>query len=114
MSVTTPCDNAKLYRTITSVHDSNALQQDIDSISVWGEQSLMSFNLDSACNDIWVIATAYSYTMKNADGIPFPLQWCHWCEEQDLGVLFTPNLKFSEHMCISKITRKVNSVVGII
>lgn len=33
-------------------------------------------------------------------------------EEQDLGVLFTPNLKLSEH--ISKITRKANSVVSII
>ena len=51
-----------------------------------------------------------SYTMMNADGVPFPLQRCY--EEQDLGVLFTPNLKFSEH--ISKITRKTNSVVGII
>ena len=29
-----------------------------------------------------------------------------------MGVLFTPNLKFREH--INKITRKANSVVGII
>ena len=49
----------------------------------------------------------YSYTMKNADGIPFPLQRCH-----DLGVPCTPNLKFSEH--IDKIKCKANSVVGII
>ena len=48
--------------------------------------------------------------MMNADGVLFPLQRCH--EEQDLGVLFTPNLKFSEH--VSKITCKANSVVGII
>ena len=52
----------------------------------------------------------HSYTMMNADGVPFPLQ--RWYEEQDLGVLFTPNLKFSEH--ISKITHKANCVVGII
>ena len=48
--------------------------------------------------------------MMNANGITFPLQRCH--KEQDLGVLFTLNLKFSEH--ISKIAHKANSVVGII
>ena len=41
---------------------------------------------------------------------PFPLQRCH--EKQDLGVLFTPNLKFTER--INKITCKANNVVGII
>ena len=104
-------DDTKLYRTITSVHDSNALQQDIDSVSPWGEQSLMFFNLDK-CHVMTFGRSQrhYSYTMTNVDGVPFPLQRCH--EEQDLGVLFTPNLKFSEH--ISKITRKANGVVGII
>ena len=34
-------DDTKLYRTITSVHDNDALQQDIENISAWGEQSLM-------------------------------------------------------------------------
>ena len=49
--------------------------------------------------------------MKNADSITLPLQQCN--EEHDLGgVVFTPNLKFREH--INKITRKANSVVGII
>ena len=92
-------DDTKLYQTITSVHDSNAMQQDIDSISAWGEQSLMSFNLDK-CHVMTFGRSQwhYSYTMRNADGIPFPLQWCH--EEQDLEVLFTPNLKFSEHIGI--------------
>ena len=39
-------DNTKLYRTIISVHDNDALQQDIDNISTWHEQTLMSLNLD--------------------------------------------------------------------
>ena len=82
-------DDTKLYRTITSVHDSNALQQDIDSVSAWGEQSLMFFNLDK-CHVMTFGRSQrhYSYTMTNVDGVPFPLQRCH--EEQDLGVLFTP------------------------
>ena len=82
-------DDTKLYRTITSVHDNNALQQDIDSVSAWGEQSLMFFNLDK-CHVMTFGRSQrhYSYTMTNVDGVPFPLQRCH--EEQDLGVLFTP------------------------
>ena len=93
------------------MHDSNTLQQDINSINAWGEQYLVSFNLDK-CHVMTFGRTQrqYSYTMKNADGNSIPLQQCH--EEQDFGILFTPNLKFSDH--ISKITRKANSVVGII
>ena len=34
-------DDTKLYRSITSSHDSNILQNDIDSIGIWGEQSLI-------------------------------------------------------------------------
>ena len=83
----------------------------IDNISAWGEQSLMSFILDK-CHVMTFGRSQrhHSYTMMNADGVPFPLQRCH--KEQDLGVLFIPNLEFSEH--ISKITRRAVSVVGII
>ena len=103
------CDDTKLYQTIISVHNNNALQQDIDNISAWDEQSLMSFNLDE-CRVMTFGRSQqhHNYTMKNADGILFPLQRCR--EEQDLGVLFTSNLKFSKY----KITYKANSVVGII
>ena len=71
----------------------------------------MSFNLEK-CHvmSFGRSPRQYSYTMKNADGITLPLQQCN--EEQDLGILFTPNLKFRDH--INKITRKANSVVGII
>ena len=45
--------------------------------------------------------------MKKA-GISFLLNRCD--QERDLGVLFTPDLKFSQH--IKSITRKANSVIG--
>ena len=63
-------DDTKLYRTIASVHDSNAFQQEIDSISTWGEQSLMSFNYKCHVMIFGRSQRHYSYTMKNADGIP--------------------------------------------
>ena len=39
-----------------------------------------------------------------------PLNWCN--EQQDLGILFTPNLKFSQY--VNKIVHKANRVIGII
>ena len=40
-------DDTKLYQTIiSSPNDHNILQQDIDQISTWGKQFLMSFNTD--------------------------------------------------------------------
>ena len=76
-------DDTKLSRTITSSHDSNILQNDIDSIGIWGEQSLMSFNLGK-CHmmSFGRSQREYSYTMKNAGGITLPLQQCN--EEHDL------------------------------
>ena len=67
-------DDTKLYRTITSSYDCNILQQDIDHISTWGEQSLMSFNLDK-CHVMTFGKSQrlYSYTMKKAGGISLPL-----------------------------------------
>ena len=51
----------------------------------------------------------FNYTMKKA-GISLPSNRCD--QERGLGVLFTPDLKFSQH--IKSITRKANSVIGTI
>ena len=59
-------DDTKLYRTIDS-QDHNILQQDIDQLCVWGDRSLMSFNLDK-CHVMSFRRTCevYNYTMKKA------------------------------------------------
>jgi len=51
----------------------------------------------------------YNYTMKKSDN-PLLVNRCN--EEQDLGILFTPNLKFSQQ--INQIAHKANSIIGII
>ena len=43
-------------------------------------------------------------------GNSLPLNRCN--EQEDLGILFTPDLKFSQH--INKIACKENTVIGII
>jgi len=100
-------DDTKLYRTIASPNDCNILQQDIDQISTRGDHSLMS----DKCHVMTFGKSdgLYNYTMKKSD-IPLLLNRCN--EERDLGILFTPNLKFSQH--IGQIACKANSVIGII
>ena len=44
------------------------------------------------------------------DAISLPMNQCD--QEHDLGILFTPDLKFSPH--VKLITRKDNNVIGII
>ena len=103
-------DDTKLYHTIDSPQDHNILQHDIDQLCVWGDKSLMSFNRDK-CHVMTFGKTGemYNYTMKK-DAISLPMNRCD--QEHDLGVLFTPDLKFSSH--IKLITRKANNVIGII
>ena len=103
-------DDTKLYCTITSPHDCTILQQDIDLISTWGKNSLMSFNFDK-CHVMTFGKSdgLHNYTMQKSNN-PLQLNQCN--EERDLGILFTPNLKFSQH--INQIARKANTVIGII
>ena len=103
-------DDTKLYRTISSPIDHDILQQDIDRIGVWGEQSLMSFSTDKC--PVMTLGRSneeYNYTMSKHD-ISLLLNRCN--EQQDLGILFTSDLKFGHH--VNKIARKANRVIGII
>ena len=103
-------DDTKLYRSIDLPQDHTTLQHDIDQLCAWGDRSLMSFNLDK-CHVMTFgkSGEVFNYTMKKA-GISLPLNQCD--QERDLGVLFTPDLKFSQP--IKSITRKANSVIGTI
>ena len=103
-------DDTKLYQTISSPIDHDILQEDIDRISAWGEQSLMSFNTDKC--QVMTLGRSheeYNCTMSK-HGNSLLLNRCN--EQQDLGILFTSNLKFSHH--VSKIACKANRVIVII
>ena len=54
-------DDTKLYHTIDSSQDHNILQNDIDQLCVWGDRSLMSFNLDK-CHVMSFGRTSEAYT----------------------------------------------------
>ena len=74
-------DDTKLYRIISSPTDHDILQQDIDRISAWGEQSLMSFNTDKC--QVMTLGRSheeYNYIMSK-DGNSLLLNRCN--EQQD-------------------------------
>ena len=105
-------DDTKLYYPIKSPQDNLIMQQDLDNLVEWCEKWQMFFNIDK-CH---VMSLGHSpvlcdYTLNSSDSdLDTPITRVE--EERDLGILFTPNLKFDKH--ISNIIRKANNLIGVI
>ncbi|XP_057310035.1 uncharacterized protein LOC130648032 [Hydractinia symbiolongicarpus] len=102
-------DDNKLFREIFSSKDSRKLQEDLNSIVQWSNNTLLKFNPDKC--------VAMRITTKNRLSSP-----CNYvmngsalrntsCEE-DLGVLIDNHLTFSNH--ISLKVKKANQIMGLI
>ena len=104
-------DDTKLYYPM-SPQDHLIMQQDLDNLVEWCEKWQMFFNIDK-CH---VMSLGHSpvlcdHTLNSSDGdLDTPITRVE--EERDLGILFTPNLKFDKH--ISNIIRKANNLIGVI
>ena len=90
-------DDAKIYRSITCVEDSQCLQRVIDKVKQWCDEWLLPLNV-SKCN-------AMSYTSK----INLDTSYCikikdsrHTIQKVDsikgLGILFDTRLNFKDHI----------------
>ena len=95
--VRTFANDIKLYHTITSESDCNILQQNLNNIMDWGTMWLTSFNLHK-CK---VLSLGIQVNYKNicsmlSTGEDHQLDGVE--EEKDLGVLFSPSLKFGGHI----------------
>ena len=105
-------DDTKLYHPIKSPQDHFIMQQDLDNLVEWCEKWQMFFNIDK-CH---IMSLGHSpvlcdYTLNSSDSdLDTPITRVE--EERDLGILFTPNLKFDKH--ISNIIRKANNLIGVI
>ena len=101
-------DDLKIFRTITSVIDCVALQQDIEIIREWCCLNGMTVN-PSKCKSISFTRSAapicYGYTFD-----------CHEmhrvCSIRDLGLLIDRKLNFSEH--VSATTAKAFAMLGFL
>ena len=99
-------DDAKIFKAIESFDDISLIQDDLNKLLLWSDRWQLPLNL-SKCKGIHYGKKNpnHNYTLGNQ-----PLNIDN--EEMDVGVLFDPTLKFSNH--ISKMISKGNQRVGLI
>jgi len=103
-------DDTKLYRPIRSFNDHLILQQDINNLLSWNEKWQFFFNYQKCyVMSIGHSPVIYQYTMATEDCV-VPITRTYG--EKDLGVFFSPDLKFRKH--ISNIIHKANTIAGVI
>lgn len=101
-------DDVKIYKRITSTHDSVLLQQDIDSFSRWCLNNELFLNVDKCCfmnfsrklNPLSAVYCIDNVPLKNVD------------EFDDLGVLFDKKVTFRSHY--DRMLNKANSMLGFV
>ena len=84
-------DDTKLFRTVKSIDDCNILQNDLDTLSQWTNEWLLSFNVDK-CKVIHIGKNnpKLEYTMRTENENKILIETR---EEKDLGVWITNDLK---------------------
>jgi len=90
-------DNAKIYRSVTCVEDSQCLQRVIDIVKQWCDEWLLPLNV-SKCNVMSFTSKTNldtSYCIRNKDSR-------HIIQKvdsiKDLGKLFDTRLNFKDHI----------------
>ena len=99
-------DDAKIYRTIKTEADIDALKRDMERLDEWSKKWLLSFNVDK-CKTMHV-----GHHNRRADYHLNQRQLQKTTQEPDLGIIVSANLKSSMH--VSKVAAKANSRLGII
>ena len=84
-------DDTKLFRTVKSIDDCNILQNDLDTLSQWTNEWLLSFNIDK-CKVMHIGKNnpKLEYTMRTENENKILIETR---EEKDLGVWITNDLK---------------------
>ena len=105
-------DDTKLYNKSNTTRDEhNILQNELNSLMKWAENWQLQFNI-AKCKVMHYGPRnqGYDYNMGQDNSTDTFLQVT--TEEKDLCVLFTRDLKFSEHIAMT--ANKANRVVGAI
>ena len=102
-------DDTKIFKQVSSIDDSVALQNDIDALNRWSDKWLLKFNTDK-CHVLTLgkfekITHTHRYT-QYGDELD------HVFEEKDLGVIIDMELTFEEH--IATKVKKANGIMGLI
>lgn len=107
-------DDLKLIARVSSQDDVRRLQLDLDTLSIWCSNWLMVPNIDK-CGVMCIgsnstIGMFRHYTLLNKNARPVEIR--HTREERDLGVILTPDFKFSAQAAYA--SSKANRVFGML
>ena len=98
-------DDCLLYREINALKDHLSLQRDLQALEQWADTWGMKFNA-SKCHILSIKEkSSYFYKLDN-------VILKHVPNNPYLGVLFSEDLKFSDH--INNVTKKANSTIGFL
>ncbi|MES9884664.1 MAG: reverse transcriptase family protein, partial [Sedimenticola sp.] len=103
-------DDTKIFARVNNMHESNVLQNDINSLTTWSEKWQLKFNA-SKCKHMHIgkETNLPEYTMIQS-GTEIKIEEVQ--EEKDLGVILDNKLKFTSHIQAS--VKKANRNLGII
>ena len=100
-------DDAKIFREITNPTDQQSLQQDINNMYSWTEQSLLTFNPDK-CVSMTISRSGNNNRQYKLNGTPLNIS----TSERDLGVIIDNRLQFNDH--VQAKINKSNSIMALI
>ena len=99
-------DDAKIFRSIKSLDDNKALQDDINNLTEWSARWQLPFNV-TKCKSLHIGKRNNKYVYEINGQQPEQVN-----EEKDLGVLIDDELKFHKHTAAA--IKKANGILGII
>ena len=87
-------------------------QEDIDAVSAWSKKRDLKFNVAKCCVLHFGRSNIKAQNTCNINGTQLRSD----SNKKDLGVLFSSNLKFNEHigLHVDSIAKKANQKLGII
>ena len=102
-------DDTKNFRAIYNEEDCQKLQEDLDAIHNWTNDSLLKFHPDK-CKHLHVSTRQEHHHTYLLGPEQHPVQ--HTSQEKDVGITFDEQLTFEHHL--NEKINKSNSIVGII
>ena len=100
-------DDAKIFREITSATDQQTLQDDINNLYKWTQDSLLTFNLEK-CTSMTISRSGNNVRQYSLNNSPLNST----SKERDLGVILDNRLHFDQH--IQAKINKANSIMALI
>ena len=103
-------DDTKLYGIVNVEAQHKSLQDDLNTVTGWANLWQLQFNI-SKCK-VMHYGTHNNQFTYNMEKCGETIRLDKTEEEKDLGTIFTPRMKFSEH--IAKAVSKANQITGMV